>query len=86
MPSFAAGPRKWPFCALYVRTAQLMGSPQPAETQAMGTHALSSVQVSPERYVRSGTLFPSDAFPGRKRLKFATSPPSASDCGSKGMR
>ena len=42
-------------------------------------HALSSVQVRPERYTSTGTL-PFEALAGMKRLNWAYVPPSTSDC------
>ena len=86
MPSLAAGPRKLPFCALApvgrVSMETSHESPHSARGgggRALGTHALSSVQVRPERYVRSGTLVPPAAFAGRKMLNCASRPPSAAD-------
>lgn len=72
MPWDAAGPRNDPFWALLGR--QITGVRDRKKTDP-----LSSVQVNPERYMRTGTLVVGPAFGGRNKLKFVESPPRAAD-------
>jgi len=54
---------------------------QPSYGKEIGLkYPLSSVQVRPARYVNKGTLLVELAPGGRKRLKFAETPPRVADC------